>query len=97
MELTCLEIAIFSVYTLIALIFILSLTDGFANRHAPNLITETRSREIYDNRELFNPSKASYTKVKSKIKWLDPVVYYDIVRLANDNKLSVQNIKGQLG
>lgn len=82
--LTC-AIAIVYVLILIRLIFICH--DGFASptKHA-------RVQEILASRELFDPARASYLVAKYRMPWMDPVVYYDAVRLANRDELTYQNV-----
>ena len=99
MALSCQEaltIAICIIYTLLTVVFVFKHSEGFDARRNKDRGADTQAREILGNRELFNPSKASYVKAKSQIKWLDPVIYYDTVRLANSNQLNTQNIKNQL-
>lgn len=76
-----LALIIIVVYFLIFTKLIIS-RDGFA---VDNI---TKAKEIMASRELFSPGNASYSEARTKIKWLDPVVYYDAVRLANSNKLT---------
>lgn len=83
-----LETAILIIYTLIAVkLFIRLCGDGFSNREK-----EAKAREIIGNRELFNPENASYSRAKSKLSWMDPVIYYDTVRLANRNQLNLRMV-----
>ena len=81
--LTC---AIAVVYILILVKLVLICRDGFApSKH-------DKTQAILGSRELFNPSKASYVATKYKMSWMDPVVYYDAVRLANRNALTYKNV-----
>jgi hypothetical protein len=82
--LTC---AIAVVYVLILIRLVLICRDGFASptKHA-------KTQEILGSHELFDPARASYLAAKSKMSWIDPVIYYDAVRLANRNALTYKNV-----
>ena len=82
--LTC---AIAIVYLLILVRLVIICHDGFASptKHA-------RTQEILGSHELFDPARASYLAAKYRMPWMDPVVYYDAVRLANRNALTYQNV-----
>ena len=44
-----------------------------------------KTNEIYDNKLLFNIG-VPFTDIKKKIKWIDPVYFYDLYHLyINDN------------
>jgi hypothetical protein len=51
-----------------------------------------RAAEIYKNKDLFNGGKQTYNLAKDRMQWMDPVIYYDSVKLAKENKLSVDNL-----
>lgn len=51
-------------------------------------------KEIYKNRELFQPQNNSYNTAKRRIKWLDPVTYYDAVQLNKNDQFTEENISG---
>ncbi len=82
-----LTLAIAVVYALILLRLILLCRDGFSSptKHA-------KTQEILDLHELFDPARASYFAVKSRMPWMDPIIYYDAVRLANRNALTYKNV-----
>lgn len=88
-----LEFAIVIVYILIfaKLTFDAFRRDGFDSSKEQQ--KDARVKEILGNRELFTPEKASYTAAKSQIEWIDPVIYYDAVRLANINKLNIKEVR----
>lgn len=77
-------VAIAVVYSLIFIKLLFNSINGF---------DPGRAKEIYGNKELFNPRRGSYSKAKKEMEWLDPVVYYDSVKLANQNKLTLENIQ----
>jgi hypothetical protein len=66
-------------------------SEGF---QSPEVINE-RAHNIYDNKVLFEPY-TSYSKIKKKIPWIDPVVYNDVFSLSREKKLSISNIKDVL-
>jgi hypothetical protein len=57
---------------------------------------DKKAQIIYENKEMFNPSKGSYRSAKSKMNWLDPVLYYDASQLSKKNILTVDNLKKTL-
>jgi hypothetical protein len=54
-----------------------------------------KANEIYQNRDMFNPKFGSYDKTKSKISWMDPVVYYDTQKLYKGG-ITVQSLQHNL-
>jgi hypothetical protein len=55
-----------------------------------------RAEEIYKNKELFSTGKPHYHLAKNKMHWMDPVIYYDTIKLAKEKKLSLDNLKRTL-
>lgn len=53
------------------------------------------SKIIMERKELFNPQK-TYSNAKKIIKWLDPVIYYDLVKLYYKNNFNSTTIKNSL-
>jgi hypothetical protein len=51
-----------------------------------------RAEEIYKNKDLFSKGKPYYNLSKEKMHWMDPVIYYDVVKLAKEKKLSIDNL-----
>ncbi len=54
-----------------------------------------KATEIYNNRKLFKPG-VTYTEIKRKIKWIDPIIYNDIYKLALTNELDISIIKNNI-
>ncbi len=75
------------VYIMLFVKLFITFTSGFDSGHA---------REIYMNKELFNPVNQNYKLIKNKIPWIDPVVYYDTIKLANRKELTIKNLTGSL-
>jgi hypothetical protein len=55
----------------------------------------SKAKEIYEKKHLFTPDVA-YSGIKSKLKWVDPVVFNDIYKLSLKEKLSISNLENTL-
>jgi hypothetical protein len=75
------------VYTLVFIKLFTTFLSGFDSG---------RAEEIYKNKELFSSGKASYNIAKDKMHWMDPVIYYETVKLYNSQNLNVDNLKRTL-
>jgi hypothetical protein len=56
---------------------------------------KSKSLDIYKNKDVFVPG-ANYTNVKQTIKWIDPIVYNDVYKLALNEKISISNLEKTL-
>jgi hypothetical protein len=72
------------VYTLVFMKILTTFLSGFDSG---------RAEEIYKNKELFNGGKQTYNLAKDLIPWMDPVIYYDTVKLSKEKKISIDNLK----
>ena len=65
--------------------------EGFQSAEVVN----KKAKILYKNKDLFQPH-TSYSSIKTKIPWIDPVIYNDIFSLSRKEKMSVDNIKNAL-
>lgn len=86
MEIEILVCAIIIVYTLLY-IKLLIFHQGF---------DPGRSKEIYENRDMFHPTKGSYKTAKRKMPWMDPVVYNDARELNMKKNFTIESLKRNL-
>ena len=75
------------VYMLVFVKVLTTFISGFDPGHAD---------EIYKNKELFVPGKQNYELARDKMPWMDPVIYYDTIKLANAQNLNIDNLKNSL-
>jgi hypothetical protein len=85
-----LEILICATVIIYMLIFLKVLTT-FLSGFDPG-----RAEEIYKNKELFIGGKQTYDIAKNKMQWMDPVIYYDTIKLAKAKKMSIDSLKQML-
>jgi len=66
--------------------------EGFKalNEEKVNKMTETFMKE--KNKKLFHP-KGLYSDATTRIRWLDPVTYYDLTKLHHNNEYTEKNIR----
>lgn len=51
-----------------------------------------KSHDIYKNKELFVPG-VTYSKIKSNITWIDPIMYNDVYKLSLKEPISISNLE----
>ena len=87
MDLEILLCGIVIVYTILIIKLCITYRDGFTNE---------RVQELYKYKELFNPTMGSYKGARDKIKWLDPVIYYESVKLYNSDNFTPKMLNESL-
>lgn len=68
---------------IIIIIFYCINIEGF--EVSPNV--KIRTKEVLENQTLFG-GDSTYQTARSKLRWLDPVTYDDIIRLKKNNNLN---------
>lgn len=76
------------------LVYILIRQKGKEGYQSPEIVTK-KAKILYSNKALFNPH-TDYSYIKTKIPWIDPVIYNDVFSLARKEKMSVRNIEKSL-
>lgn len=65
--------------------------EGFSSKQE----IKQKSKEIFANKNMFYPG-AKYSKIKSNMPWIDPVIYDDVYKLALNKNLSISNLENTL-
>jgi hypothetical protein len=66
-------------------------TEGFQS----NELINKNAKVLYKNKNLFKPH-ISYSEIKHKIPWIDPVIYNDMFSLSQKEEMYVGSIENVL-
>jgi len=74
---------------IILILYLKPAREGFALEPTE---LDNRKKELYYHKDLFTPG-VTYSKIKSKLPWIDSVVFEDAYQLALSDKLSISNLE----
>jgi hypothetical protein len=82
-------------FIIIAVLILVNTKSFNRESFSPNQEIKDKTTELYKNKELFTHD-AKFTKIKSVINWIDPVIYDDVYTLALTEKLTISNLENTL-
>jgi hypothetical protein len=82
---------LYKILIVVILLYLLTINDK-NEKFQSEADIKKKSNELFKFKNMFKPS-TSYSSVKKKISWIDPVIYDNVYKLSLREKLTISNLE----